>query len=246
MTRRQALRWLGITVALGQAACAATRETLSATPEGRRILAEFDRYAKMADQLRKNHVNGALDDTGVREVLRKLGLAPAPARPAPGAPPAQPPKTFAVPVYKGEYRWPLEAGAVTSEFGQRWGGAHEGIDIAADLGVPVYTTAPGEVVYAGDKLGGYGNVIMVRHDQKTTSIYGHNRLLRVRTGEKVHADQVIASLGSTGRSTGPHVHFELRENDKSISPRAVLPKSRFCPGPRRRGSPPHLPSAVKR
>jgi lipoprotein NlpD len=52
-------------------------------------------------------------------------------------------------------------------------------------------------------------------------------VLRVRTGEKVHADQVIASLGSTGRSTGPHVHFELRENDKSISPRAVLPKSRF-------------------
>jgi serine/threonine protein kinase len=63
--------------------------------------------------------------------------------------------------------------------------------------------------------------------RSASTIYGHNRVLRVRTGEKVHADQVIASLGSTGRSTGPHVHFELRENDKSISPRAVLPKSRF-------------------
>ena len=227
MTRRHALRWLGIGLTLGQAACAATRGTLSATPEGRRILAEFDRYAKIADQLRKSHVNGALDDKDVRDVLRKLGLTSAPARPSPGAPPPPLPKPFPVPVYTGAYRWPLAAGLVTSEFGQRWGGPHEGIDVAADLGVPVYAAAAGEVVYAGNKLGGYGNVVILRHDQMVTSVYGHNNALKVKTGDKVRSDQVIALLGSTGRSTGPHVHFEVRENEKPLSPRTVLPKSRF-------------------
>ncbi len=188
-------------------------------------MAEFDRYAKMADELRRNHASGALESVDVLRVLRGAGVAPAP-RPTPGAPPA-PAKAFPVPVYEGGYRWPLDAGVVSSEFGQRWGGPHEGIDVAADLGVPVYAAAAGEVVYADNKLRGYGNVVILRHDQKTTTVYGHNSAFKVKVGDQVRANQVIALLGSTGRSTGPHVHFEFRQVDHALNPRQVLPKSRF-------------------
>ncbi|MBI4346902.1 MAG: M23 family metallopeptidase [Elusimicrobia bacterium] len=128
---------------------------------------------------------------------------------------------------QGSWRWPLEAGVVSSEFGKRWGKNHNGLDIAADLRVPVYAVAPGEVIYAGNQVSGYGNLLVLRHDEKTTTFYGHNDSLNVKTGDKIAADQVIARLGSTGRSTGPHVHFELRERDKPLDPRARLPKSGF-------------------
>jgi murein DD-endopeptidase MepM/ murein hydrolase activator NlpD len=189
-------------------------------------MAEFDRYAKMADQLRKNHASGPLDDKAVRELLRKLGVASTP-RPRPGVPPPPPAKPFPVPIYAGGYRWPLDAGLVTSEFGQRRGTPHQGMDLAAELRVPVYAAAEGEVVYADDKLGGYGNVVILRHDQRTTTLYGHNSELKVKSGQQVRADQVVALLGSTGRSTGPHVHFEIRDNERPINPRTYLPKSRF-------------------
>jgi murein DD-endopeptidase MepM/ murein hydrolase activator NlpD len=188
-------------------------------------MAEFDRYAKMADQLRKNHASGPLDDKAVRDLLRRLGVASAPP-PRPGTPPP-PAKPFPVPVYTGGYRWPLDAGLVTSEFGQRRGTPHQGMDIAAELRVPVYAAAEGEVIYADNRLGGYGNAVILRHDQRTTTLYGHNSALKVTAGQKVRADQVVALLGSTGRSTGPHLHFEIRENERPVNPRPYLPESRF-------------------
>jgi murein DD-endopeptidase MepM/ murein hydrolase activator NlpD len=204
-----------------------TREFLQQRPEGRRAMAEFDRYAKMADQLRKNHASGPLDDKEVRELLRRLGVTSSPSRPSGDAPRPAPAKPFPVPVYRGEYRWPLDAGLVTSEFGQRRGTAHQGLDIAADRNVPVYAAAEGEVIYADSKLGGYGNAVIVRHDQKTTTLYAHNSTLKIKAGEKVRVNQVVALLGSSGRSTGPHLHFELRENERPLDPRAYLPKTRF-------------------
>jgi murein DD-endopeptidase MepM/ murein hydrolase activator NlpD len=101
------------------------------------------------------------------------------------------------------------------------------MDIAADMRVPIYAAAPGEVVYAGNQVSGYGNLVVLRHDASMTTFYGHNDSLKVKTGDKVSANQVIALLGSTGRSTGPHVHFELREKDKPLNPRERLPKSEF-------------------
>jgi murein DD-endopeptidase MepM/ murein hydrolase activator NlpD len=226
-TRRALLRWISISLALGQAGCTMTRDLFNKRPEGRWVMGEFDRYAKMADQLRKNHASGPLDDKEVRELLRRIGLTSSTPRPSADAPRPTPPKPFAVPVYSGGYRWPLDAGLVTSEFGQRRGTAHQGLDIAADRNVPIYAAAEGEVIYADSKLGGYGNAVIVRHDQKTTTLYAHNSTLKIKTGQKVRADQVVALLGSSGRSTGPHLHFELRENERPIDPRSHLPKTRF-------------------
>jgi murein DD-endopeptidase MepM/ murein hydrolase activator NlpD len=200
---------------------------LGKRPEGQWVMAEFDRYAKMADQLRKNYASGPLDDKEVRELLRRFGLKSPGPRPQPGAPAPPPAAPFPVRVYAGGYRWPLDAGIVSSEFGQRRGTPHQGMDLAAELRVPVYAAAEGEALYAGDKLGAYGNVVILRHDQRTTTLYGHNSELKVKIGQKVRADQVIALLGSTGRSTGPHVHFEMREDEHPFDPRSRLPKSRF-------------------
>jgi lipoprotein NlpD len=204
-----------------------TRELFGKRPEGRWVMEEFDRYAKMADQLRKNHASGPLDDKEVRELLRRIGVTSTTPRPKAEAPRPAPPKPFAVPVYSGEYRWPLDAGLVTSEFGLRRGYTHQGLDIAADRNVPVYAAAEGEVIYADSTLAGYGNAVIVRHDQHTTTLYAHNNALKIKAGQKVRADQVVALLGSTGRSTGPHLHFEIRENERAIDPRSHLPKTRF-------------------
>lgn len=132
-----------------------------------------------------------------------------------------------LPAYQGDYRWPLAAGIVSSEFGRRWNRPHEGLDIAADEGEPVYASAAGEVLYANNRMRGYGNVVILRHDAQVTTLYAHNQSLKVRLGEKVEQGQVIALLGSTGRSTGPHIHFEIRRSQTALNPRKVLPKSRF-------------------
>ena len=87
-------------------------------------------------------------------------------------------------------------------------------------------SAPGQVLYAGNGLRGYGNVVILRHDQNLTSLYAHNQALAVRAGDPVQAGQVIAYLGSTGRSTGPHVHFEIRRIGTAMNPRALLPPIR--------------------
>lgn len=207
-----------------------TREALKLHPQGRKFVPQFDRYVKLAHVFRGYHDGAPLDENVLLDVLRDAGVIPGrtpritktggPARPAG-------PKPFPVPEYKGNWRWPLEAGVVSSEFGKRWGKNHNGLDIAADLRVPVYAAAPGEVLYAGNQVSGYGNLLVLRHDEKTTTFYGHNDSLKVKTGDKVAADRVIALLGSTGRSTGPHVHFEIRERDKPIDPRARLPQSGF-------------------
>lgn len=127
--------------------------------------------------------------------------------------------------YAGGYRWPLDAGIVSSEFGARWGKMHKGLDIAADVGEPVYAAAAGEVIYSGDGMRGYGNAIIVRHDDRVTSLYAHNSALKVKVGQKVSQGELIALLGSTGHSTGPHVHFEVRSGDGPMNPRTLLPKS---------------------
>ncbi len=132
-----------------------------------------------------------------------------------------------LPAYKGGWRWPLSAGIVSSEFGRRWKKAHEGVDIAADEGEPVYASAAGKVLYADSRMRGYGNVVILRHDAQMTTLYAHNQILKVRLGEQVEQGQVIALLGSTGHSTGPHVHFEMRRANAAVDPRSVLPKSAF-------------------
>ncbi len=129
--------------------------------------------------------------------------------------------------YAGSFNWPLEAGIVSSEFGPRWGKMHAGLDIAADEGEPVYAAAPGVVIYAGNGLSGYGNVVIVRHDADLTTLYAHNRHLEVHEGDSVKQGAQVAKLGSTGHSTGPHVHFEIRSGEKPINPRERLPSNQY-------------------
>ena len=132
-----------------------------------------------------------------------------------------------LPDYKGEWRWPLSAGIVSSEFGSRWKKQHEGLDIAADEGEPVYAVAAGKVLYADNRMRGYGNVVVLRHDSQMTTLYAHNQMMKVKLGDTVEQGQVIALLGSTGHSTGPHVHFEMRKANIAQDPRRILPKSDF-------------------
>ena len=121
--------------------------------------------------------------------------------------------------------WPV-AGAVSSHFGGRsdpFTGEHRhhsGLDIAAPSGTPIRAVEGGEVIVAGRRKG-YGNVVMVRHDDGTTGLYAHCRDLGVTTGDRVQAGESIATVGSTGRATGPHLHFELRADGKAVDPEAV-------------------------
>ncbi len=120
----------------------------------------------------------------------------------------------------GLLSWPV-SGPVTSGYGLRWGRMHEGIDIAVGSGTPVYAAAAGTVIYAG-WLGGYGNLVVVDHGNGLSTAYGHNSSLVSSVGQAVAAGEVIAYSGSTGHSTGPHVHFEVRVNGSPVDPLGYL------------------------
>ena len=123
-------------------------------------------------------------------------------------------------------RWPIR-GRVNSEFGRRsspWSGAaerHDGLDISVPLGTPVMCPAPGRVVVAGGG-GDYGRHIMIDHGNGVRSLYGHMSKVDVRAGQLVEKGTVLGLTGSTGRSTGPHLHYELRVAGKAVNPRKFL------------------------
>jgi murein DD-endopeptidase MepM/ murein hydrolase activator NlpD len=211
----------------------AVTETTASKAYGR-----MQKYLAEKDVLKTFQDAGEHSETAVLGILHKSGIAAAPGPVPPGgpvppkkhgaAPPAGPPLTTVPEQYAGSLRWPLDAYIVSSEFGDRWGKLHKGMDMAADVGEPVYAIADGEVIYAGDGLRGYGNVIILRHDRKTSSLYAHNSELKVKQGDHVAQGTLIALLGSTGHSTGPHVHFEIRDGDTAVNPRTVLPKSKLA------------------
>jgi murein DD-endopeptidase MepM/ murein hydrolase activator NlpD len=112
-------------------------------------------------------------------------------------------------------------GSVSSGFGPRWGTMHEGIDLAAASGTPVRAAADG-VVKKASWYGGYGNAVILDHGNGVTTLYGHNSTLDVREGQRVSAGEVISRVGSTGDSTGPHLHFEVSRDGEKIDPRPWL------------------------
>jgi len=118
--------------------------------------------------------------------------------------------------------WPAD-GVFTSGFGWRWGRIHGGIDIAAPIGTPILAAASGVVDYASWNDGGYGNMIDIRHADGTITRYAHMNELYVKEGQTVSQGQTIGAMGSTGFSTGPHLHFEIRPNGGSpIDPMSFL------------------------
>lgn len=119
--------------------------------------------------------------------------------------------------------WPTN-GVVTSPYGLRWGGTdfHPGMDIANDLGTPIVATADGVVEYAGWNSGGYGNMVDINHGNGIMTRYGHASQVVVTAGQYVKRGQLIAYMGSTGFSTGPHVHYEVHVNGQRVNPISYL------------------------
>ncbi|MDH3755897.1 MAG: peptidoglycan DD-metalloendopeptidase family protein [Acidimicrobiia bacterium] len=124
------------------------------------------------------------------------------------------------PVPPSSMQWP-SAGVVSSEFGERWGRMHDGIDIAAGVGTPIAAAEHGAVFFAG-WLGGYGNTVMIDHGAGIMTLYGHMSELWVTNGVSVSIGQGIGAMGSTGNSTGPHLHFEVRIDGGPVDPRQFL------------------------
>jgi murein DD-endopeptidase MepM/ murein hydrolase activator NlpD len=116
--------------------------------------------------------------------------------------------------------WPVN-GPVVSGFGMRWGRMHQGIDISVGFGVPVQASAGGTVIHSG-WLGGYGNLVVIDHGNGLSTAYAHNSSLAVSVGQYVSQGEVISYVGSTGNSSGPHVHFEVRINGTAVDPLGYL------------------------
>jgi murein DD-endopeptidase MepM/ murein hydrolase activator NlpD len=120
-------------------------------------------------------------------------------------------------------------GRISSNYGKRkhpvYGDKrfHNGVDIAAPEGTKVYPVRNGKVVFSGEQSG-YGNMVIIDHGNGLISKYGHNRLNMVKVGDKVDTNMPIAEIGSTGVSTGPHLHFEVRYEGKSIDPSYLIAK----------------------
>lgn len=119
------------------------------------------------------------------------------------------------------FEWPVR-GRLTSFFGPRGRRQHEGIDIAAPQGTPVRAAERGRVIYAG-ALGSYGNVVVLRHGDRYETVYAHHRRNRVKPRSLVERGAVIGEVGATGNATGPHLHFEIRRDDRPRDPLLYLP-----------------------
>ena len=119
--------------------------------------------------------------------------------------------------------WPT-SGYVSSPYGLRWNGTefHQGIDIAAETGTPIVATADGVVTAAGWDGSGYGNMVDIDHGDGIMTRYGHASAVAVTPGQTVRRGQVIAYVGSTGYSTGPHLHYEVRVNGQPVNPAGYL------------------------
>jgi len=125
-----------------------------------------------------------------------------------------------------EFIWPVSSKifGITSKLGKRWNIFHNGVDIACSKGSVVVAAADGTVILSRNNSGNYGNVIAIQHDvNNLQSMYAHNSILFIKEGEKVKKGQIIALSGSTGHSTGPHLHFEVKYQNVVLNPEHYLP-----------------------
>lgn len=147
------------------------------------------------------------------------------AQPQAVALPSQPPDPPPVPPTANGlgFLWPTQ-GRVIAEYGPQGDGRHnDGINIAAPRGAPVVAAERGEVVYAGSELKGFGNLLLIRHENGWVTAYAHNSSLLVSKGERVSRGQVIARVGRSGSVDRPQLHFEIRKGSRAVDPRELLP-----------------------
>lgn len=109
----------------------------------------------------------------------------------------------------------------SSGFGPRWGRQHQGVDFAAPTGTSVFAAGDGVVTFAGWQRG-YGNLIKIQHELGTETRYGHLSKIRVKAGQRVSRNTLIGDIGNTGRSTGPHLHYEVRVDGKAVDPMSFI------------------------
>jgi murein DD-endopeptidase MepM/ murein hydrolase activator NlpD len=122
----------------------------------------------------------------------------------------------------GKFLWPVN-GKIVSPFGPKDGGSHnDGINIAAPLGTPVRAADGGVVVYAGNELRGFGNLLLIRHADGWVSAYAHCDALLVKRGDQVKRGQVIGRVGQSGNVSAPQLHFELRKGAEAVDPLGQL------------------------
>ncbi len=122
-----------------------------------------------------------------------------------------------------QFQWPVANGTVSSGFGIRNGAMHDGVDIAAPAGTPVYAADSGVVIFSGT-LHGYGNTVIIRHDDEYATVYAHNERNLVGEGARVASGQQIGEIGRSGRTTGANLHFEVRRDNVAQNPLAYLPE----------------------
>lgn len=122
----------------------------------------------------------------------------------------------------GDFLWPVpSASRISSGFGPRWGRHHDGIDIPARPGAHIVAAQDGVVVHSGT-MGGYGNIIVISHPNGLFTVYAHNKKNMVRANQSVHRGQVIGQVGNSGRSTGAHLHFEVRHDSRALDPKKLV------------------------
>ena len=117
---------------------------------------------------------------------------------------------------EGTLKWPVR-GVLYARFGRKGKEPHDGIDLAAPAGTPVKTAGEGTVLFAGEQKG-YGLIVIIEHPKGMVTLYAHNRDLRVKGGQKVREGQVISTVGDSGATSGPHLHFEVRQDGNPVDP----------------------------
>ena len=122
---------------------------------------------------------------------------------------------------KLDFVWAVE-GKIVDSFQESEDRRHQGIDIASPLGTPIKASYAGRVVYSNNTIKGYGNLIILRHSEEFVTVYAHNQTNLVEEGAWVEKGQIIGKVGQTGRATGPHLHFEIRKNNKAVDPLPYL------------------------
>lgn len=129
----------------------------------------------------------------------------------------------------GKFAWPVPGrSAISSEFGSRRGKNHDGIDIPAPTGTQIVASEAGRVIYSGSGISGYGNLTIIGHKDRYFTVYAHADKNLMKKGVMVKRGQVIAYVGNTGKSSGPHLHFEIRKKSSPQNPMAFIsrPKNR--------------------
>ena len=122
---------------------------------------------------------------------------------------------------KLNFIWPIE-GKIVDVFDEAESKRHQGVDISSPLGTPIKASSSGTVLYAGNTIRGYGNLIILRHSGELVTVYAHNQINLVEEGTWVERGQIIGRVGQTGRASGPHLHFEIRRNNKPVDPLLYL------------------------